>query len=292
MMMSGPLLASLLARLSMLIALAGVALGVGQEAEWRPAEVEVDERWHTVRKSMPCRILAPAVLAAEELAAPTLIRGLNWTDPPLWRRASVLASFGRAPARAGNQTALRGSPFETLERTTLEMIFSADRENEDSSVFDDRFVEEKEPRDILRSWIWLDEALDGVINFQPQLIFLSALPRGHWRGVGVHQHGPSASALAVGRKLWVLAPPDSAAMDFQIARESQGHGVPLVWEWARGGAVPKGFGKHAAPSVCAQDEGEVMVLPEFFYHGTVPVGDALGVAMVQYGRDEDPKEEL
>lgn len=257
------------------------------EAAWRGADELLDVRWQEVRKSMPCKVFDVTAVDAQAFKAaegwPRLLRNLNWTDLQWWGKRSFLKKLGHAPTLSGNYSELRYGPVAgELQSTTLKAVFSAaDMGTEDlNGVFDPSFVNDKKARTVLQKWLWLEQSLAEHVDFVPDHIFMSALPSGHRRGVGVHQHGFSASALAVGRKLWVLAPPDSEAMHHQVKYEDD-HRLPEVWEWARGGALPEGFEGLPAPSVCAQDTGEVMFLPEEFYHGTVPVGDAIGISFVE-----------
>lgn len=261
---------------------------------WRLAEDEVGARWHSIRGSMPCRTLPATPLGEDDLLAPLLLLGLNWTDLHWWRKASLLSSIGHAPVGLGNPTELSKGPWADLQTTSLDAIFSSSPplHHEGNAVFDSRFRDHEHAAPLGHK-VWLQKSLKGIIDIRPDLFFLSALPVGRWRGVSFHQHGRSASALAVGRKLWLFFPDGSSTMARQMERQGTGLSVPALWDWVAGNASLEGFEELPAPSVCAQEAGEVMFVPNYHHHGTLPVGDALGVALVEQGpRPNEIKEEL
>ena len=97
-------------------------------------------------------------------------------------------------------------------------------------------------------------------------------------GFPLHAHGRSWMGLVHGSKLWVMYHPEMVAKlpshvyDPLVARQTR-------WEWFRDvyreriiGELPE----SEQPLVCMKHPGEVLVLPDYWYHLTINVGEAVG----------------
>jgi hypothetical protein len=91
-------------------------------------------------------------------------------------------------------------------------------------------------------------------------------------GLPRHSHGAAWLASIVGSKFWILHPPVSeggsvewAALPFSAA------------QWLARLGSSSGRNLQQSVQWCVQQPGDVMVLPAFWHHATVNVGDAIAV---------------
>lgn len=97
-------------------------------------------------------------------------------------------------------------------------------------------------------------------------------------GFPLHAHGRSWMGLVHGQKLWVMYHPEAmpklpdTVYNPLVAR-------PVAWEWFRGvlkQGVERELPEADRPLICTQKPGEVLVLPDYWYHMTVNLGEAVG----------------
>jgi hypothetical protein len=273
-------------------------IAVDAVSGWRLAEGTADIMWNFTRSSMPCPMLSSSLLQGSDISSPSLLQNLNWTQSAWWYKSSILAGIGRLPASHGNQTLVGMAPFQHLRKTSMTALFSSapPAATQESVIFDWDMINRTDALP-LKENVWLEESLKSFIDIRSQWLFLSAQPLGHWRGVGLHRHGRSFAALATGKKIWLFFPPASRAMAAQEQRIAHGLSVRRLWDWLASDAgipqettVPPTAPREEEPVVCAQAAGEVMVVPNRWYHGTIPVGDALGVTIVENSPRRDPRE--
>ena len=96
---------------------------------------------------------------------------------------------------------------------------------------------------------------------------------GSGSGVGFHQHGPVFLALLHGRKRWWLRDPALGRPRFTTGASTVAW-FRRTWLRAMGGgsgAVPTGYDD------CVQRPGEVLYLPDRWWHATLNVGDTVSM---------------
>jgi len=99
-------------------------------------------------------------------------------------------------------------------------------------------------------------------------------------GVPFHVHGPGWSEALVGRKRWLLYPPNRKP-PFDPDETS------LLWmrRWLRGDA---GIAAHGAPMECTLQPGEAIYFPSAWWHATLNVDEAVFISsFVNYAPPSD-----
>ena len=88
-------------------------------------------------------------------------------------------------------------------------------------------------------------------------------------------------ALIRGRKLWMMYHPHEVPATLYDQLTAR----PMAWEWFR--PALEGMAEAERPLVCMQQVGEILVLPDYWPHLTVNVGEAVGFGAQQNAIDPD-----
>ena len=108
----------------------------------------------------------------------------------------------------------------------------------------------------------LPEVLDGKVDHMGSVFVLG----GALMGAPPHHHGPAVNLLAHGRKLWLLDPP---------GRELVVHEPIYDYLLRTDGA--------RSSSKCIQQPGDLLYVPRGWSHGTLCLGDCVGVSLEPLG---------
>lgn len=221
-------------------------------------------------------------LELREKDRPFLVRGMigDWGAHERWTKQYLRERYGHLVSNSGMDRQRAGSiktfglaimdryaPHQTLtlanyldslgNRTDLEFLFG----DVAKTMLDDA----SNPRQFSELGLFGTEE-DVMVSIAPSRI-----------GFPLHAHGRSWMGLVHGHKLWVMYHPESmvklppAVYDPLVAKQTH-------WEWFRDiyrteiSQLPED--QH--PVVCMQKPGEVLVLPDYWYHLTINVGEAVG----------------
>ena len=95
-------------------------------------------------------------------------------------------------------------------------------------------------------------------------------------GINFHRHTNAFNGLVVGRKRWFLYPPDTA-----LSKTTEVTGA-LIWfqkmyrpSWAS--PRPGVAGKDGLEQ-CMQGEGDLIYVPQYWWHATVALGEGIGLS--------------
>eukprot|EP01065_Artemidia_motanka_P005509 TRINITY_DN12654_c0_g1_i1.p1 TRINITY_DN12654_c0_g1~~TRINITY_DN12654_c0_g1_i1.p1 ORF type:complete len:476 (+),score=104.00 TRINITY_DN12654_c0_g1_i1:51-1478(+) len=136
---------------------------------------------------------------------------------------------------------------------------------------------------------WPPKALQQ--DFPPGKSSTNSATLGIWggsgRGATVHDHPETYFALLQGSKWWVLWPPgglEQAGAEWVLDTvwPQQVYMTRQVRE-----LLSAAEGTHRKPLVCLQRAGEVMYVPDYWWHATVNVGESVGFGEQQRGRAPD-----
>jgi|EP01044_Picomonas_judraskeda_P010727 tetratricopeptide (TPR) repeat protein len=109
---------------------------------------------------------------------------------------------------------------------------------------------------------------------------------GNGSSVGFHAHADSVVALLFGAKRWFLFPPDATPRP----RWRDPRGMETwAWQHSRGEGEPAAAGTESGSEMleCIQRPGEILYVPEGWYHATLNYGETLAVAQqARVGRSE------
>lgn len=100
----------------------------------------------------------------------------------------------------------------------------------------------------------------------------------HNSGVSFHSHSDSWNALFAGTKQWFLYPPN-----IRPSKEYPIYHGQLNWNQE----VLNTLENQDKPLECIQNAGDVVFIPEMWYHATVNMGETIGVAS-QFVYPKDP----
>lgn len=268
---------------------AAAAVGaVGTDAIWTP-DAAVQREMEEDGLMQRCDITTvQAPLSDEEFLGlrekhrPFLVRGMigdwlahnRWTKPYLRERYGHLVSnSGMDRQRAGSIKTFglaiidKYAPHDTLtladyldslgNRTDLEFLFG--------DVARSMLGDASNPRQFSELGLFgTDE--DVMVSIASSRI-----------GFPLHAHGRSWMGLVHGYKLWVIYHPESmgklpsSVYDPLVAKQTH-------WRWFRDiyrNEINR-LSKDQQPLFCMQKPGEVLVLPDYWYHLTINVGEAVG----------------
>ena len=188
----------------------------------------------------------------------------EWTRPDLFTRSSLSKRYGDWSISYGNSLEIvrQGgvgnvrSPFDDFVRK----LDNATTRDEPIYVFDRNFYRDSGLAKTLRPPDFLRVSSDTGASF----FFMG----GSRSGVSFHKHADAWNGVVYGRKRWFLYPPETTPPGGVWPGFSQ-------LEWFR--KVYPQLDDAKLPLECIQEAGEILYLPESYYHGTLNIGDTLAV---------------
>jgi hypothetical protein len=280
-------------------------------AGWEPASAELAGRIAALER--PCTIRSSSSDLsglAQEASEPTLVRvpAAEWPagvrawqnrDSFLRRHGAVSvephSSLATAQGGARRTATARGRSLSSVlaqwrhgEPDSQRQVFEAAASTLLSEQLQDGTVGEacgSNGSSSSSSWVdamreELGEELRSRMGSSEAELLLSIGQSG--AGLPRHSHGAAWLASIVGSKFWVLHPPtaEGGAPEFASLPFSAGMWLKRLADLGAPGAHWDGDG--GAPSQqrvewCVQRPGEVMVLPPFWHHATINIGETIAV---------------
>ncbi|CAH3170165.1 unnamed protein product, partial [Porites lobata] len=154
---------------------------------------------------------------------------------------------------------------QTSFKKYLEIMHEKKHNEEPMYVFDRRFYNDSELPQSVRvpSYFRIKDGVDSSIFFLG----------GSGSGVSFHKHADAWNGVIFGRKRWFLYPPQKTPPGGVWPSFSQLDWINKVYP----NPSPKD-----KPVECIQEEGDILYLPESYYHGTVNIGDTMAIGIQKY----------
>eukprot|EP00117_Sycon_ciliatum_P001087 scpid67535/ scgid6900/ JmjC domain-containing protein 8; Jumonji domain-containing protein 8 len=195
----------------------------------------------------------------------------GWTDSKRWTRKELLRVYGKQIVGSGRSEDIvkdggSGTNLSTLTKFVETLMEKPDASGEPLYVFDRDFVPESDLLDSLH----MPEFLKPDVKLHDSFLFLGSSKS----GVTFHRHADAWNGVVFGLKRWFIYPPELTPPGGVWPGFSQLGWLRLVYP---------NLTEDKLPMECVQRPGEVLYLPESFYHGTLNIGDtvAIGVQSVE-----------
>ncbi|KAK7102585.1 uncharacterized protein [Littorina saxatilis] len=198
----------------------------------------------------------------------------DWTDPRMWSLDSLNRSYGEWVMGFGNSLEIIRRGGNGPQTSTF-------------SQFIDRISQEKNSTSGLPMYyifdrdFYYDSSLPATIRLPPyfpsdkkqqdSIFFLGA----SGSGVVFHKHADTWNGVVFGKKRWFLYPMHHTPPG------GVHHGYSIL-DWFE--LVYPNLTAEQRPLECVQEGGEILYLPEGFYHATLNIGDTIAVAL----QNKDP----
>ncbi|XP_055349343.1 uncharacterized protein LOC129596172 [Paramacrobiotus metropolitanus] len=191
----------------------------------------------------------------------------GWTKADLWTLPALLRSYGQWEVGAGRGVDIvrhggNGHYKSTFENYVMSLMEMRDSNREPFYMFDRNFYNAS---DLPRS-MHPPEYFKISPVYDENIFFLGA----SMSGVSFHKHADAWNGVIFGWKRWFIYPPT------QTPPSGVWPGLNTMEWYAR--IYPKLSG-DLAPLECMQGPGDVVYLPESWYHGTINVGDTIAVGI-------------
>ncbi|KAJ7331213.1 hypothetical protein OS493_019995 [Desmophyllum pertusum] len=190
----------------------------------------------------------------------------DWTNPMKWTKASLLKLYSRWSILSGTSEDIvrRGGNGDTQTSFNeyLDMMHEKKHNDEPMYVFDRTFYNDSDLPQSIKVPVYFN-IKDGVDS---SIFFLG----GSGSGVSFHKHADAWNGVIFGRKRWFLYPPQKTPPGGVWPSFSQ-------LDWIN--KVYPNLPLKDKPLECVQEEGEILYLPESYYHGTVNIGDTMAIGI-------------
>ncbi|XP_062503097.1 uncharacterized protein LOC134180041 [Corticium candelabrum] len=189
----------------------------------------------------------------------------DWTDPDLFQRRKLLDLYSYWSVSSGRLLDIvrsGGSASNSFGEYVEEML---NKRNEISDepfyIFDRHFFQDSELQHSFRPPHLLANE-EGTDRF-----FLMGTSRS---GARFHKHADAWNAVVLGRKRWFLYPPSKTPPGGVWPGYSQIDWLKNIYPTLEG---------DDKPLECVQEAGEILYLPESYYHGTINIDDTLAIGL-------------
>ncbi|KAL5013202.1 hypothetical protein ScPMuIL_007472 [Solemya velum] len=213
------------------------------------------------------------------LKKPVLLKFRNgaveWTAPEKWQKDNFVKEFSGWSMRSGNslditRTGGIGNIKTSFGQFLEHMMNETDSIGDTYYIFDGYFFLETSAFKALRPPLYLQIKFGSDAG-----IFMLGGPGS---GVAFHSHGDGWNAVVYGKKRWFIYPREKTPPG----------GVPAGYsqkDWIR--KIYPTLSDDEKPLECIQEAGDILYLPEGFYHATINLADTLGISI----HDTVPTEE-
>ncbi|XP_077988437.1 uncharacterized protein LOC144442935 [Glandiceps talaboti] len=191
----------------------------------------------------------------------------GWTDPFQWTRDDLMEKYSVWDVASGKSNNIVRNGGSGDRMSSFQDYINGIMNNKDSSsepmyVFDREFYKDSS----LPSTINVPSYLEVKDERDDSIFFLGASKS----GVSFHKHADAWNGVVYGRKRWFLyapqnTPPGGVWPGFSSLDWFQ-HVYPRLEEKDK-------------PLECIQEPGEILYLPESFYHATLNIGDTIAVGI-------------
>ncbi|XP_029638189.1 uncharacterized protein LOC115213383 isoform X2 [Octopus sinensis] len=191
----------------------------------------------------------------------------DWINSSMWSRSELKKKYGQWLLLVGNareivrhggnghiQTSVEDFLDDKMQKTNLQ--------GEPLYVFDRYFYQDSD----LPSSLKFPKLLKFKEHLHDSLFFLGSTGT----GVTFHKHADAWNAVVFGKKRWFLYPPKKAPPG----------GIPFgftILEWFD--TIYPTLDESNKPIECIQEAGEILYLPESYYHSTLNIGDTVAIGI-------------
>ncbi|XP_078342854.1 bifunctional arginine demethylase and lysyl-hydroxylase PSR-like [Oculina patagonica] len=244
---------------------------------WQRASTEDEMKYNTTLCTMERR--EASSLNSEEFERvfrykkPLIVHFSNgaadWTDPMKWTKSSLLELYSQWSILSGTSEDIvrRGGngDKQTSFNEYLDMMHHKKYNDEPMYIFDRAFYNDSHLPESIKVPDYF-KIKDGVDS---SIFFLG----GSGSGVSFHKHADAWNGVIFGRKRWFLYPPQKTPPGGVWPSFSQ-------LDWIN--KVYPNLPPEDKPMECVQEAGEILYLPESYYHGTVNIGDTMAIGIQKY----------
>ncbi|PAA54598.1 hypothetical protein BOX15_Mlig004490g1 [Macrostomum lignano] len=220
------------------------------------------------------RLKRPLLLQFERGAADWLVRDSAW-------------SLDRLAGQFGSYDALAGRPVQIVQNGGR----GQERVNFGRFLSDIRNASAGEKRYIFSREFFQSTHMDSTLKFPSIMAYnsrdhdLFLFLGGNNSGVSFHRHADAWNAVVGGRKRWFLypgdrAPPGGVHHAFEPADWLARVRVPMLTNaQQKVAALIDGSAAAVEPLECVQVAGEILYIPEGFYHATINLEPTLAIGI-------------
>lgn len=193
----------------------------------------------------------------------------DWTDPHKWSQGDLRKTYGQWQTSSGSSVEIvRAGGNGDTRQSFIDFLDGLMRQTKPESaeakfyLFDRDFYKESD----LPSTLKLPPYFAVSDDLDDSIFFLGA----SGSGVVFHKHADTWNGVVFGNKRWFLYP---------ISKTPPGgvyHGYTLL-DWVE--RVYPNLEDKDKPLECVQRGGEILYLPEGYYHATLNLGDTIAVAL-------------
>ncbi|XP_031570533.1 2-oxoglutarate and iron-dependent oxygenase JMJD4-like [Actinia tenebrosa] len=190
----------------------------------------------------------------------------GWTDPWKWTKDNLVKEYGKWTVLSGTSDNIvrsggNGDQKSSFTEYLNEIMNNEKLKKEPWYMFDRNFYESSDLPDTIRPPSYL-----RITDDDSSIFFLG----GSGSGVSFHKHADAWNGVVYGRKRWFLYPVEFTPPGGVWPSFSQREWFNKVYPTLR----PKQM-----PQECVQEAGEIMYLPESYYHGTINIGDTVAIGI-------------
>ncbi|CAC5382402.1 unnamed protein product [Mytilus coruscus] len=199
----------------------------------------------------------------------TFPNGANdWADADKWTVSNLKKEYGDFRIYSGNAREIvrrggNGEVGSSFSDFVDKLIQEEDETGEPLYVFDRNFYNSSTLPKTLKP-----PNIFKIQNGVDDSIFFLGASRS---GVSFHKHADSWNGVLYGRKRWFLYPIDHTPPGGVFTGYTMLEWFDMIY--------PKIKAEVDKPIECVQRAGEILYLPEGFYHGTINIGDTVAIGI-------------
>ncbi|XP_052076487.1 uncharacterized protein LOC127714471 [Mytilus californianus] len=199
----------------------------------------------------------------------TFPNGANdWADADKWTVSNLKREYGDFRIYSGNAREIvrrggNGEVGSSFSDFVDKLIQEEDETGEPLYVFDRNFYNSSTLPKTLKP-----PNIFKIQNGVDDSIFFLGASRS---GVSFHKHADSWNGVLYGRKRWFLYPIDHTPPGGVFTGYTMLEWFDMIY--------PKIKAEVDKPIECVQRAGEILYLPEGFYHGTINIGDTVAIGI-------------
>ncbi|VDH94763.1 Hypothetical predicted protein [Mytilus galloprovincialis] len=192
----------------------------------------------------------------------------DWAEADKWTVSNLKKEYGDFRIYSGNAREIvrrggNGEVGSSFSEFVDKLIQQEDETGEPLYVFDRNFYNSSTLPKTLKP-----PSIFKIQNGIDDSIFFLGASRS---GVSFHKHADSWNGVLYGRKRWFLYPIDHTPPGGVFTGYTMLEWFDMVY--------PKIKAEEDKPIECVQAAGEILYLPEGFYHGTINIGDTVAIGI-------------
>ncbi|KAK7474977.1 hypothetical protein BaRGS_00033788 [Batillaria attramentaria] len=237
---------------------------------WELPDTETFRKLHTSRcniKRISVKDLDLERFEAEfRLKKPVIVTFPNgaadWTVPEKWSQDYLRKTFGLQQASSGTADNILGNYGQASEQHSF-------------TDFTDRLMRQTSPGSSDARWYVWDRGFYKNANISSSLRlppYFAARVGATGSGLTFHTHYDAWNGMVFGKKRWFVYPDNKSPPGGMKFTNREWYEI----------IYPKLTREHR-PLECVQEEGEIIYVPEGYYHAVMNIGDSIGFAVVARG---------